>query len=268
VTAGLAIYDTVCLIAAYSPSPLESELYRCRFESELAIRPFSFTTTHPSNFLVCLLPYTYILRRPGVFDGFSPPSSWFASQSVFSSNFISPDCSGERGKRHCLPNASIMIHRKYLNCSVLRVFTSIVEPSGGASGQASDIAIHAKEILRVRQLLTGIYQRHCSRPGESEASGLERFGEFSNIEWSYVFFYPGTLREGAGTRLLHDWYVIFICKSAAQYIPSIQPRKPLILVSWTASWKSDQKRKRRFHDNGMLYNISILSSGLPRVWAP
>ncbi|KAG8220216.1 Clp protease-domain-containing protein, partial [Butyriboletus roseoflavus] len=66
---------------------------------------------------------------------------------------------GERGKRHCLPNASIMIH----------------QPSGGASGQASDIAIHAREILRVRQLLTGIYQRHCAKEGESEASGMERF---------------------------------------------------------------------------------------------
>ncbi|KII86453.1 hypothetical protein PLICRDRAFT_56160 [Plicaturopsis crispa FD-325 SS-3] len=66
---------------------------------------------------------------------------------------------GEKGKRHCLPNASIMIH----------------QPSGGASGQASDIAIHAKEILRVRQLLTGIYQKHCGKNGEAEAAGLQRF---------------------------------------------------------------------------------------------
>lgn len=66
---------------------------------------------------------------------------------------------GEKGKRHCLPNASIMIH----------------QPSGGASGQATDIAIHAKEILRIRQLLTGIYQKHCATDGESEAKGLERF---------------------------------------------------------------------------------------------
>ena len=51
------------------------------------------------------------------------------------------------------------------------------EPSGGASGQASDIAIHAKEILRVRQLLTGIYQKHCGKEGEPETAGLERFGE-------------------------------------------------------------------------------------------
>lgn len=66
---------------------------------------------------------------------------------------------GERGKRHCLPNASIMIH----------------QPSGGASGQASDIAIHAKEILRIRQLLTGIYQKHCANEGESLVDGLARF---------------------------------------------------------------------------------------------
>jgi len=66
---------------------------------------------------------------------------------------------GEKGKRHCLPNASIMIH----------------QPSGGASGQASDIAIHAKEILRVRESLTGIYQRHCQKEGESVQGALDRF---------------------------------------------------------------------------------------------
>ncbi|KAI0035278.1 Clp protease-domain-containing protein [Vararia minispora EC-137] len=66
---------------------------------------------------------------------------------------------GEKGKRHVLPNASIMIH----------------QPSGGASGQASDIAIHAKEILRIRKLLTGIYQKHCGKPEETEAQGLQRF---------------------------------------------------------------------------------------------
>ncbi|KAJ7480065.1 Clp protease-domain-containing protein [Mycena galericulata] len=68
---------------------------------------------------------------------------------------------GEKGKRHCLPNASIMIH----------------QPSGGASGQASDIAIHAKEILRIRELLTGIYQKHCGKEGETTEAGLRRFGE-------------------------------------------------------------------------------------------
>ena len=56
---------------------------------------------------------------------------------------------------------------------------SPLEPSGGASGQASDIAIHAKEILRIRELLTGIYQHHCAKEGESVAAGVERFGSYS-----------------------------------------------------------------------------------------
>ncbi|KAI8086093.1 Clp protease [Halteromyces radiatus] len=51
---------------------------------------------------------------------------------------------GEPGKRFALPNASVMIH----------------QPSGGAAGQASDIAIHAREILRVRERLNRIYQQH------------------------------------------------------------------------------------------------------------
>ena len=62
------------------------------------------------------------------------------------------------------------------------------EPSGGASGQASDIAIHAKEILRVRQVLTSIYQRHCAKEGESQADGIARFGSciyiFSGSQYS------------------------------------------------------------------------------------
>ena len=56
-----------------------------------------------------------------------------------------------------------------------------LEPSGGASGQASDIAIHAKEILRIRQLLTGIYQRHCGKDGETQSEGLARFGDYNFI---------------------------------------------------------------------------------------
>ncbi|KAI8149879.1 ATP-dependent Clp protease proteolytic subunit [Fennellomyces sp. T-0311] len=51
---------------------------------------------------------------------------------------------GEAGKRYALPNSSIMIH----------------QPSGGAAGQASDIAIHAREILRVRERLNRIFQKH------------------------------------------------------------------------------------------------------------
>ena len=55
---------------------------------------------------------------------------------------------GESGKRYCLPHSSIMVH----------------QPTGGFFGQASDIAIHAKEILRVRHQLNEIYRRHLTKP--------------------------------------------------------------------------------------------------------
>lgn len=56
-------------------------------------------------------------------------------------------CGGEKGKRFCLPNSSVMVH----------------QPSGGYFGQASDIAIHAQEILRVRRKLNEIFKRHLTK---------------------------------------------------------------------------------------------------------
>ena len=56
-------------------------------------------------------------------------------------------CAGTKGKRFALPNARIMIH----------------QPWGGVQGQASDISIQAKEILRLRDRLNEILARHCGR---------------------------------------------------------------------------------------------------------
>ena len=55
---------------------------------------------------------------------------------------------GAKGKRKALPNAEIMIH----------------QPSGGASGQASDIAIHAEQILRIRKNLNEILAKNTGKP--------------------------------------------------------------------------------------------------------
>ena len=63
-------------------------------------------------------------------------------------------CGGAPGQRFCLPHASIMIH----------------QPSGGYFGQASDIAIHAKEILRVREQLNRIYKHHLDEAAETRRS--------------------------------------------------------------------------------------------------
>ncbi|MCJ1353469.1 MAG: hypothetical protein MMC33_003455 [Icmadophila ericetorum] len=68
-------------------------------------------------------------------------------------------CGGHPGKRYALPHSSIMVH----------------QPSGGYFGQASDIAIHAKEILRVREQLNGIYRRHLTK--EHSLDEIERLME-------------------------------------------------------------------------------------------
>jgi len=65
---------------------------------------------------------------------------------------------GAKGKRFALPNARIMVH----------------QPSGGFQGQASDIEIHAQEILKIRARLNEIYAEHTGQPVEKIADALER----------------------------------------------------------------------------------------------
>ncbi|RKO89846.1 Clp protease proteolytic subunit /Translocation-enhancing protein tepa, partial [Blyttiomyces helicus] len=65
---------------------------------------------------------------------------------------------GEPGQRCILPNGRVMIH----------------QPSGGASGQASDIAIHAKEILDIRERLNAIFHKHTHQPLDWIEKTMER----------------------------------------------------------------------------------------------
>ena len=65
---------------------------------------------------------------------------------------------GTKGKRYALPNSRIMIH----------------QPTGGASGQASDISIAAKEILRWRKVLNEILSKHSGHPLEQIEKDSDR----------------------------------------------------------------------------------------------
>jgi ATP-dependent Clp protease, protease subunit len=67
-------------------------------------------------------------------------------------------CAGDKGKRHCLPNSRIMIH----------------QPMGGFQGQASDVEIHAKEILYLRQRLNEIMAKHTGQSVERIARDTDR----------------------------------------------------------------------------------------------
>ncbi len=65
---------------------------------------------------------------------------------------------GAPGKRYALPHARIMIH----------------QPLGGFQGQATDINIHAQEILRMRESLNGLLAKHCGQEIEKIAADTER----------------------------------------------------------------------------------------------
>jgi ATP-dependent Clp protease protease subunit len=65
---------------------------------------------------------------------------------------------GAKGKRFCLPHSRIMIH----------------QPSGGFQGQASDIDIHAREVLKMREQLNQIFARHTGQTLERIAADSDR----------------------------------------------------------------------------------------------
>jgi len=113
----------------------------------------------------------------------SPGGSVTAGLSIYDTmQFIKPDVStmcvgqaasmgafllagGTAGKRYALPNSRIMIH----------------QPSGGAHGQASDIDIHAREILIIRERLNALLAKHTGQSVETVARDTER-DNFMNPE--------------------------------------------------------------------------------------
>lgn len=106
----------------------------------------------------------------------SPGGSVTAGMAIYDTmQFIKPDVStlctgqaasmgallltaGAKGKRFCLPNSRVMIH----------------QPLGGFQGQASDIEIHAKEILFLREKLNQIMSTHTGQPLDSIARDTDR----------------------------------------------------------------------------------------------
>ena len=65
---------------------------------------------------------------------------------------------GAKGKRYSLPNSRVLLH----------------QPHGGAQGQAVDIEIQAREIVRLRELLDGIIAKHTGQPLEKVAKDTDR----------------------------------------------------------------------------------------------
>jgi ATP-dependent Clp protease protease subunit len=90
---------------------------------------------------------------------------------------------GAKGKRFALPNARIMIH----------------QPHGGASGQATDIEIQAREILRLRETLNGIMAKHSGRTVDEILKDTDRDNFMSADEAKHYGLIDEVLRRDDDT---------------------------------------------------------------------
>ncbi|XP_028678446.1 ATP-dependent Clp protease proteolytic subunit, mitochondrial [Erpetoichthys calabaricus] len=94
----------------------------------------------------------------------NPISTWCVGQAASMGSLLL--AAGSASMRHSLPNARIMIH----------------QPSGGARGQATDIAIQAEEILKLKRQINGLYAKHTRQPLEVIEAAMERDRYMSPME--------------------------------------------------------------------------------------
>ena len=120
-------------------------------ESENPKKEISFYINSPGGLVTSGL---------GIYDTMqyirSPVSTLCIGQASSMGSFLL--AAGEKGKRFSLPNSRIMIH----------------QPSAGFQGQATDIEIHANEILLLKKRLNSIYAKHTKRSEEEIRTALER----------------------------------------------------------------------------------------------
>jgi len=120
-------------------------------ESENPKKEISFYITSPGGLVTSGL---------GIYDTMQyikpPVSTLCIGQASSMGSFLL--AAGEKGKRFALPNSRIMIH----------------QPSAGFQGQATDIEIHAKEILALKDRLNKIYAKHTKKNESEIKKALER----------------------------------------------------------------------------------------------
>ena len=120
-------------------------------ESENPKKEISFYINSPGGLVTAGL---------GIYDTMQyikpPVSTLCIGQASSMGSFLL--AAGEKGKRFSLPNSRIMIH----------------QPSAGFQGQATDIEIHAKEILNLKERLNKIYSKHTNKNEEEIKRALER----------------------------------------------------------------------------------------------
>ena len=120
-------------------------------ESENPKKEISFYINSPGGLVTAGL---------GIYDTMQyikpPVSTLCIGQASSMGSFLL--AAGEKGKRFSLPNSRIMVH----------------QPSAGYQGQATDIEIHAKEILALKERLNKIYSKHTNKSEDQIRKALER----------------------------------------------------------------------------------------------
>ena len=120
-------------------------------ESENPNKEISFYINSPGGLVTSGL---------GIYDTMqyinSPVSTLCIGQASSMGSFLLS--AGEKGKRYSLPNSRIMVH----------------QPSAGFQGQATDIEIHANEVLSLKKRLNEIYSKHTGKSVDEVKSALER----------------------------------------------------------------------------------------------
>ena len=120
-------------------------------ESENPNKEISFYINSPGGLVTAGL---------GIYDTMqyinSPVSTLCIGQASSMGSFLL--AAGEKGKRYSLPNSRIMVH----------------QPSAGFQGQATDIEIHANEVLSLKKRLNEIYSKHTGKSVDQVKTALER----------------------------------------------------------------------------------------------
>ena len=120
-------------------------------ESENPNKEISFYINSPGGLVTAGL---------GIYDTMqyinSPVSTLCIGQASSMGSFLL--AAGEKGKRYSLPNSRIMVH----------------QPSAGFQGQATDIEIHANEVLSLKKRLNEIYSKHTGQSADDIKKALER----------------------------------------------------------------------------------------------
>ncbi|CAF0909798.1 unnamed protein product [Didymodactylos carnosus] len=112
--------------------------------------------------IICLMgPVRGVITAGlGIYDTMqyvTPPiATWCVGQACSMASLLL--ASGTHGMRHSLPNSRIMVH----------------QPSGGVQGQASDILIHAEEILKLKKNVNRLYVKHTGQSAEDIEKMMER----------------------------------------------------------------------------------------------